>query len=364
MLTRSLLAIALSACAYDTHYDDCTVHCTTDSGCPDDMTCEEGYCHANASSATMLCTTVVSTPPSCVGLAATCGPNADEDCCSTATPIPGGSFYRSYDVASDGMYPSMSYPATVSPFVLDRFEVTVGRFRKFVEDGMGTQARAPVTGAGARSLNGIEGQGGWDASWNTSLATDTAALVAAVKCQATHQAWTDMPTENGNESRPINCITWYTAMAFCVWDGGHLPSDTEWNYAASGGDEQRAFPWSRPPTALAADCSYANYYPSNSPCAGTTNNVGSESPKGDGRWGQSDLGGNVREWTLDWYAPSYVNPCTDCAALTPAATSQSRTIRGGGIFQPAPVLRASYRISQDPSGGDSVMGIRCARSAM
>ena len=358
-----IFGACFNACAYDTHFEDCAVRCTTDMECPVDLTCEaEGLCRTPG--ATEACTAVLEEIlPSCVGLAATCGPNANEDCCSTATPIPGGTFFRSYDVASDGMYPSTAYPATVSSFVLDRFEVTVGRFRKLVEAGMGTQASAPATGAGARSLNGLEGQGGWDASWNTSLATDIAALVAAVKCSAAYQAWTDMPTGNGSENRPINCINWYEALAFCVWDGGYLPSDAEWNYAASGGDEHRAFPWSSPPNSLAVDCSYANYYPSNSPCAGTTNNVGSESPKGDGRWGQSDLGGNVREWMLDWYAPSYVNPCTDCATLTPAATSQSRMMRGGGLFQPASSLRVSYRISQGPLGRDSGVGLRCARSA-
>ncbi len=41
------IAIALSACAYDATYGDCAVHCTDDSGCPDDLTCgSEGLCRA------------------------------------------------------------------------------------------------------------------------------------------------------------------------------------------------------------------------------------------------------------------------------------------------------------------------------
>ena len=70
-------------------------------------------------------------PPPC---AATCGPRRDEDCCASL-PIPGGTFNRSNDPI---------YPATISPFDLDRFEVTVGRFRAFIQAGTATQARHPT----------------------------------------------------------------------------------------------------------------------------------------------------------------------------------------------------------------------------
>ena len=93
------------------------------------------------------------TAPSCAGLASTCGSDGTDDCCSTAQPIPGGTFYRSYDVASDEMFSDMSSPATVSPFVLDKYEVTVGRFRQFVEAGMGTRASPPAAGAGRPSVS-------------------------------------------------------------------------------------------------------------------------------------------------------------------------------------------------------------------
>jgi len=117
----------------------------------------------------------------------------------------------------------------------------------------------PPPGGGARTLNGMASQGGWDPSWNASLAINTGTLVANMKCNATHQTWTDAP--GGNESRPMNCVSWYEAMAFCVWDGGYLPTEAEWNYAAAGGQEQRAFPWSSPPFALTNDDStYASYY--------------------------------------------------------------------------------------------------------
>jgi formylglycine-generating enzyme required for sulfatase activity len=307
-------------------------------------------------------------PPaaSCEGLAPTCGPAGTAPCCESSV-VPGGTFYRGYDVGSDGMYTDMSAPATVSAFRLDTYEVTVARFRQFVNAGMGTQATAPAPGAGAHAHIPSSG---WDASWNADLASNTATLEMFVKCEAAHQTWTDTP--GANESLPINCITWYDAMAFCIWDGGYLPTEAEWNYAAAGGDEQRAYPWSSPPSSLVNDCSYANYFDlatggfcaggtSNGMMSGAVNRVGSESPMGDGRWGQADLGGNVWEWVLDGYATPYLAPCTDCASLDPAAPE--RVFRGGDFRNDAPSLRGATRDNYPPAVRQVDHGVRCARGA-
>jgi len=300
-------------------------------------------------------------PPaaSCPGVAATCGPSGTSPCCGSPL-VPGGTYYRSYDLGTDSAYPDMSSPATVGDFRLDTYEVSVGRFRQFVNAGMGTQQNPPSAGAGARTLNGLANQGGWAATWTASLATDTAALVAAVKCTQ-GQTWTDTPA--ANEGLPMNCITWYEAMAFCVWDGGFLPTEAEWNYAAAGGSEQRAFPWSVPASSLTVDCSHANGLIYTNYCAnplmGEANRVGSESPVGDGKWDHADLAGNVAEWTLDWYAASYPTPCDGCADLT-AATS--RAIRGGGFGNNELMIRGAFRASSPPATRSIVIGWRCARA--
>jgi len=366
-IIMTAISIALVACTYDARFEDCSVHCDGDFECPDGMTCgAEGLCRTTPSEPTQCGTPLGDAADAvrarCYGLAPTCGPDGDDDCCSIATPIPGGAFYRGYDLANDGLYTDMSHPATISPFALDKYEVTVGRFRAFVAAGVGTQASPLAAGAGERTLNGMAAQGGWDIAWNTDLTATNAALKTAVKCSP-QSTWTD--TADTNENLPMNCLTWYEAMAFCVWDGGHLPTDAEWSYAASGGNEQRTYPWSSPAGALDIDCSYANYqggapYCVNSP-NGSLSPVGSTSPKGDGKFGQSDLGGNVWELTLDGYTGLYPTPtCDDCANLT---TTAQRVTRGGNFVYQAYALRANYRSYASPGGRNFQHGVRCARAA-
>jgi formylglycine-generating enzyme required for sulfatase activity len=304
--------------------------------------------------------------PSCKGLTATCGAAAGS-CCESPV-VPAGSFFRDFDVAGDPSSGSKNYPATIrSSFRLDRYDVTVARFRAFVAAGMGTQLQPPAADAGTHAQ---KPGSGWNASWNTSLEATTADLVANIKCSI-DQTWIDVPGSADDENRPMNCITWFEAMAFCIWDGGYLPTEAEWNYAAVGGTEQRAYPWSSSTTPLAIDPSYASYAPGGGSNACTGDGmlgctvtdivpVGSLA-KGDGRWGHADLAGNLEQWLLDWFAP-YDPSCMDCIDLTmPGGTDPARVVRGGAFVYDKASLRTGARSNGYPTMRNYIHGFRCAR---
>lgn len=293
---------------------------------------------------------------SCRGLAENCGPQETENCCASPL-LPGGMFYRG-EITDNGA------PATLSPFHLDRFEVTVGRYRKFVESyDAWRQAGHPAAQEGAHpNAAGT----GWNPAWNTELdvlAPNAAALKKNLACTSSQNTWTDTP--GVHETRPAGCVNWYQAFAFCIWDGGYLPTEAEFNFAQTGGSERRYLPWSSPPSAQQYDRKYASYECSiaESGLESCIFKVGAH-PLGDGRFGQADLGGNVWEWTLD-YEVGYPTPCQDCTSMLDpeGPMTEGRIIRGGGWSNGSSGMRSGYRVGQDPQRvRGSGIGFRCAHT--
>jgi formylglycine-generating enzyme required for sulfatase activity len=257
--------------------------------------------------------------------------------------VTGGSFNRDNNA---------SYPATVSDFRLDKYEVTVGRFRAFLTAGMGTQASPPGANSGANP--NVVGSG-WDSSWNPSLPGE-GALENFVNCAATYAT-----LAGAEDTRPINCIDWYVAFAFCIWDGGRLPTELEWNYAAAGGSEQRTYPWGNVEPGANADLAvYGCHHGGSATCTGVENIAPVGTPAaGAGRWGHLNLAGNVAEWTLDGYA-TYPSVCNDCADV---AVTTLRTSRGTSFRDDGPTfLRTTNRSDHAPTLRNVYRGIRCARN--
>jgi formylglycine-generating enzyme required for sulfatase activity len=303
-------------------------------------------------------------PPSCANGGtgeSDCGPFGTESCCASPA-IAGGVFDRSVD---NVLLFDTSYPAQISSFRLDRFEVTVGRFRQFVaavvagytpQPGSGKHAHLN-RGAGlsaAANDAGLAYEPGWDPGANGALARTTLEWTTRLSCHATFQTWTTSPA--AKEKRPIVCVAWLEAQAFCIWDGGFLPSESEATYAAQAGDQQRVYPWSVPSTDSAIDCSYEN----GAGCASgnaDTKEVGAESPKGDGRWQQADLTGNVREWMLDLYVEPWATPCIDCVVLTGGT---EHATHGSGYFNDPSGAAGGMRSSAPAR--DYAIGFRCARA--
>jgi sulfatase modifying factor 1 len=309
--------------------------------------------------------------PSCaLGGPGTTSCGACDNCC-TSLDVPGGTYYRTY--VNLGLGPTNEAdPATISSFRLDKFLVTVGRFRQFVNAW--NAGWLPASGSGKHThLNGGQGlvnvgsdagtvyEPGWVASYYDVVAIQpTNENLASCSPFST---WTAFP--GSQENLPINCVDWEESYAFCIWDGGFLPSEAEWEYAAAGGNQQREYPWGSTPPGVnneyvIYDDGSGCYYPSGTadPCTGVTNIAPAGTPSlGVGLFGQLDWG-DVSEANLDSYVPSYVDPCTDCAYLT---DSPSRVIRGGGLAEPPDDVLPPTRDTYD-QGRYAYVGIRCARA--
>jgi formylglycine-generating enzyme len=277
-----------------------------------------------------------SAPPSCADLPSSCGSDQSASCCA-ASVVPGGTYNRSN---------LPSAPATVSAFALDEFEISVGRVRNFVHAYSQTMTPA---GSG-KNPGDARPDPGWSPTWNAKLPATAALLSAALSCPN----GTFTASAGANENLPATCLSWYEAYAFCIWDGGRLPTEAEWNYAAAAGSEERVHPWG----GAIPDDSFAVFCPGS---CGKVQAVGSK-PAGNGKWGHADLVGNAWEWNLDAFANPYAQAsCVDCANTSAASTAQ-RTFRGGSAGNDASYLLSSTRSSRDPSDHNGFVGARCARS--
>ena len=156
-----------------------------------------------------------------------CGSDAGESCC-TSLEVSGGAYYRTYDgnavlladggveLAADGGATGLGDPANVSGFRLDKYLVTVGRFRQFVSAWNGGAGWLPAAGSGKHThLNGGLGlaaapnvdagqtyEPGWVASDDSNIAPTNGNLA----CEPPYYTWTD--TAGSQENLPINCVVW------------------------------------------------------------------------------------------------------------------------------------------------------------
>jgi sulfatase modifying factor 1 len=362
--------------------------------------CQNGTCVAALDASTDGAVTAeagpdAGSPPSCApgGPGMTnCGPGGSgtESCCTSLEVT------RTYDLdprgdpilASDGGPAAEADPATVSSFRLDKYEVTVGRFRQFVQAVLPADGGAgwvPVPGSGQhRYLNGGLGlvngglglvnasaddggvayEPGWIAADDGNIAPTTANLACDPSSPGNYWTWSD--SAESTDTLPINCVNWYEAYAFCIWDGGFLPSEAEWDYAAAGGSQQLEYPWgSTDPGTRSQYAIYDCYYPNGQICSGAKGDIAPVGTAhwGAGLWGHLDLAGSVSEWALDWAAG--FAPCVDCATTTPPfpGNLNERLVRGGAWnTDVSSLVGGEWLRSLLPSVRDPSIGFRCART--
>jgi formylglycine-generating enzyme required for sulfatase activity len=175
------------------------------------------------------------------------------------------------------------------------------------------------------------------------------------KYEVTNAAYGGAATEDceqysSDPQQPRICVTWLEARAHCKARGGSLPTEMEWEYAARGPDDL-IYPWrGRYLTENAV-----HLYNS----GGKTAPVGSR--LGGASWvGALDMSGNVWEWMSSLYQ---LYPYSWATAENADATNSTRVLRGSSWnIGGSDFLRASFRLSTDPSNSDYYTGFRCAVS--
>lgn len=161
-------------------------------------------------------------------------------------------------------------------------------------------------------------------------------------------------------AHPVNYIGWLHANKFCMWIGGRLPSESEWEYAARGGGMEYRYPWGNNDM---PSCVYAVMDDGEQGCGNNSTWDVCSKPKGNTAQGLCDMVGNVNEWVQDWYHDSYNGAPSDGSAWEDPPTSL-RISRGGSyISTDAEKLTTTHREDLIQSYLYPGIGFRCARDA-
>ena len=260
----------------------------------------------------------------------------------------GSAYFESF-VWEDGklfIFPDQrpKHQVYLDAYWIDRTEVTVGMFGKFVE------------ATGYRTTAEREG---WGKPWTAGPKEDEWPETPGVDWQ--HPQGPDSQAE---ADHPVVQVSWEDAQAYCKWIGGRLPTEAQWEKAARGLDGRR-FPWgdkfngnylnygdARCPVERWRDLAYDDGYARTAP-------VGSY-PAGASPYGVLDLAGNVWEWVFDWYERDYYEVAEYRNPIGPAG-GVVRAQRGGSWYdgEPQGWVNCLVRHQNPASDRYEDVGFRC-----
>jgi iron(II)-dependent oxidoreductase len=256
--------------------------------------------------------------------------------------LPGGVFVMGTDSepwAYDNERPA--HEVEVAPFRIDRAPVSNGDFVTFIADG-GYDDPLLWT------------EDGW--KWRQE-----AALEHPMAWQREGaDAWSVLRFGHRRDvdaSEPVQHVCWYEADAFARWAGKRLPTEMEWEYAASWAPDarKRRYPWGDDdPTDAHANLGQRRLGPTS---------IGSHA-LGASAWGCVDMVGGVWEWTSsDFHAyPGFRSfPYPEYSEVFHGA--EYKVLRGGSWAVHPVACRTTFRNWDYPIRRQIFAGFRCARDA-
>jgi len=257
--------------------------------------------------------------------------------------VDGGPFVMGTDLepwAYDNERPA--HIVDVDPFWMDTTPVTNGAYSDFIADG-GYAEPKWWTDAGWAWVQeaGLQGPDFWSADGARGWVRTRLGRVEAVPLD-----------------EPVQHVCWYEADAYARWAGKRLPTEAEWEKAASWTPDglKRRFPWGdEEPSAARANLSISGRC---SPApAGSF-------PPGASPWGCRQMIGDVWEWTSSDFAayPGFRSfPYREYSEVF--FGSEYKVLRGGSWATHPTAIRTTFRNWDYPIRRQIFSGFRCARDA-
>jgi gamma-glutamyl hercynylcysteine S-oxide synthase len=258
--------------------------------------------------------------------------------------VPGGPFEmgsRGYPFAYDNEQPP--HTVELDGFRMDRYPVTNGEYAEFIAAG-GYAIRSLWSDAGWewKEKNGVTAPLYWSRKTGEAL-WRVREMFAETELRADH---------------PVVGVSWYEAMAYARFIGKRLPTEAEWEKAASwdaASQTKRRFSWGDDP----ARPSVANYNFDTWETTPVTKHSADASA-----YGCVDMSGNVWEWTatvFDGYPGFEAYPYPEYSELW--FDGDHRVLKGGSWATRLPLLRCSFRNFWRPGFRIAFAGFRCAADA-